>query len=101
MMPLYAARVQDLGPGDVAEFKCGAHRGAASERPTTRAWAETERPDTRPGTAVAMPALRRERGGCRVDLVEGGTTLQPALLSAQGGGLFAGNGRHDAIRHII
>ena len=24
MVPLYAARVQDLGPGDVAVFKCGA-----------------------------------------------------------------------------
>ena len=24
MVPLYAARVQDLGPEDVAEFKCGA-----------------------------------------------------------------------------
>ena len=24
MVPLYAARVQDLGPDDVAEFKCGA-----------------------------------------------------------------------------
>jgi hypothetical protein len=24
MMPLYAARVQDLGPEDVAVFKCGA-----------------------------------------------------------------------------
>jgi hypothetical protein len=24
MMPLYAARVQDLGPDDVAVFKCGA-----------------------------------------------------------------------------
>jgi hypothetical protein len=24
MVPLYAARMQDLGPGDVAVFKCGA-----------------------------------------------------------------------------
>jgi hypothetical protein len=24
MVPLYAARVQDLGPDDVAMFKCGA-----------------------------------------------------------------------------
>jgi hypothetical protein len=24
MVPLYATRVQDLGPGDVAVFKCGA-----------------------------------------------------------------------------
>ena len=24
MVPLYAARVQDLGPDDVAVFKCGA-----------------------------------------------------------------------------
>jgi hypothetical protein len=24
MVPLYAARVKDLGPGDVAVFKCGA-----------------------------------------------------------------------------
>jgi hypothetical protein len=24
MVPLYAARVQDLGPGDFAVFKCGA-----------------------------------------------------------------------------
>jgi hypothetical protein len=38
MVPLYAARVQDLGPDDMAVFKCGAygHRGASSERPAAR-----------------------------------------------------------------
>ena len=34
MVPLYAARVQNLGPGDVAIFKCGACGHAAELWPS-------------------------------------------------------------------
>jgi hypothetical protein len=34
MVPLYAARVQDLGPDDMAVFKCGAY-GHTAELPAS------------------------------------------------------------------
>ena len=74
MVPLYAARVQDLGTGDVVVFRCGACRHTA-ELPLSallaRAWAEIHRKGTRPGAAVAMPAMLRERASCCVAQVAG------------------------------
>src|SRR4051794_37314214 len=71
MVPLYAARVQDLGPDDVAVFQCGASGtlGAMAEPPDRRAWAAADRQGARPGTAAAGSAVRRgrtsRRGGPR------------------------------------
>src|SRR3954447_12330223 len=69
MVPLYAARVRDLGPDDVAVFKCGAC-GHTAERPSCRARScgqapHAPPPSTSPGTAspppppIAMPCGRR------------------------------------------
>ena len=74
MVPLYAARVQDLGPDDLAVFKCGAcgHTAELSaERPDTRTWAAADRQGSRPGAAAAVPAVLREGPGRGVDQVEG------------------------------
>ena len=51
MVPLYAARVQDLGPEDVAVFECGAYGHTAelsAERCYCMGWAEAHRQGSRP-----------------------------------------------------
>ena len=62
MVPFYAARVQDLGPDDVAVFKRGAcgHTAAMAEPPDRRAWAAADRQGARAGTAAGVSAVRHE-----------------------------------------
>jgi hypothetical protein len=48
-----------------------AYGRASAERAATRAWAGTDRKNSRPGTAVAVPAVLRKGPGRGVDKMEG------------------------------
>src|SRR3954470_7434709 len=86
MVPLYAARVQDLGPDDVAVFKCGACGHTAELWPSFLIGGLGLQPTegARPGTAAGMPAVPRRGAGRGVDQVEGDW-----LNLSRGGGFCA------------
>ena len=71
MVPLYAARVQDLGPDDVAVFKCGVYGHTAELWPSLLIGGLGLQPIDRfsLGTTAAMPAVLRQGSGRGFDQV--------------------------------
>ena len=74
MVPLYAARVQDLGPDDVAVFKCGACGHTAELWPSLLIGGLGLKPTDKVldlERRLRVPTVPRKGAGCGVDQVEG------------------------------
>src|SRR5260370_1175593 len=79
MVPLYAARVSDLGPGDFVKVECiacGYDLLITGQRIATGARAASIHARARPGASVPLARMR-----CRRDLAKGKRTLQASLVS--------------------
>ena len=64
MLPLYAARIEDLGHGDLIKIGRAANADRAAEGRT-----EPSRKGSRPQRAVPVPRVREERASGRFDQV--------------------------------
>jgi hypothetical protein len=73
MMPLYAARIEDLGQGDFVKVDCAACHHVALLVPEflVRLGARPSDPGARPQRAGAVPGMRKERASRGFDQVAG------------------------------
>src|SRR5438105_1358811 len=91
MVPLYAARIEDLGPGDLVRVECAAGGHDVlnnAQRAAAKATARAGDPRARSGIAFPLPRVRCARDGGRVGEV-GRRWLGAALLRSR---LRGGNG---------